>query len=317
MGSHFVVPTGPERLASWSDGYARRDVPVDAFGHAAAVPIAATSCVDRVEPPIPTTRPVAALVMNTSYRRDPNTTRHRGRRVIAAGVAVATLGLASTGLASAQGDGTNSVERIVFAPGADRASFRDYNPGGTNRYLVRAAAGQTMTVQISAYDGNPTFDVYAPDGSALATDQTTTTVDLPVDGDYVVDVQISGDDSDFVLATTIPAGGADDGDDGNPGGVNSVERIVFDPGASKATFRDYNPGGTNRYLVHGGPNQSMTVQIAPEDGSPTFSILSPDGSPLATGETNTTVSLPTEGDYIVDVTIEGDDSDFWLATWIA
>lgn len=96
----------------------------------------------------------------------------------------------------------------------------------------------------------------------------------------------------MLAAGTLGVGAADlaAADGGGSDGVNSVERIVFQPGASKATFRDYNPGGTNRYLVRGGPDQQMTVQIAPEDGAPTFDIYAPDGTVLATDQTDTTVT---------------------------
>jgi hypothetical protein len=96
------------------------------------------------------------------------------------------------------------TERIEFAAGTDSAAVDGaVVMGTTNRYLLGAAAGQTMSVEVSSVEGNAVVDVLAPDGSVLADEQTTAAVELPQDGDYVVEVGSTRGNATYTLTVTI------------------------------------------------------------------------------------------------------------------
>lgn len=86
-------------------------------------------------------------------------------------------------------EGANSVRvrRLSFAPGASSAFVEDaVVRGDRDEYLLGAAAGQTMTLSISALEENAVFGVATPDGSVLVTEKTFAELELPQDGDYSI-----------------------------------------------------------------------------------------------------------------------------------
>jgi LysM repeat protein len=86
-------------------------------------------------------------------------------------------------------------ERIRFTPGAISASLTGFVPRfGTHNYILRAAAGQTMTVDVQAV-GQVILIVYGNDGSVLQTDHSGSTSfsgRLPYTQDYYLDVRSLG-----------------------------------------------------------------------------------------------------------------------------
>ena len=85
--------------------------------------------------------------------------------------------------------GASATIRVQFPAGTFGTTVHGVvNGGALKRYLLRAGAGQTMTVTIAAAANNAQFSVLAPDGSVLAGVQTSTSVALPSNGDYTVAV---------------------------------------------------------------------------------------------------------------------------------
>lgn len=79
------------------------------------------------------------------------------------------------------------VRRLSFAPGSSSAVVEDaVVRGDRDEYLVGAAAGQTMTLSISALEQNAVFGVAAPDGSVLLYEETFAELKLPQAGDYSI-----------------------------------------------------------------------------------------------------------------------------------
>lgn len=77
--------------------------------------------------------------------------------------------------------------RIEFAPGTTSTLLEDsVVRGERHRYLVNAAANQTMTLSVSALENNAAFDVIAPNGETLKQEVTEATITLPTTGDYAV-----------------------------------------------------------------------------------------------------------------------------------
>ena len=64
--------------------------------------------------------------------------------------------------------GGSSVQRIQFAPGTDNATVQGtFREGQSDRYVLRAAAGQRMTIEISPPGTGASLGVFAPNGSPL------------------------------------------------------------------------------------------------------------------------------------------------------
>lgn len=96
------------------------------------------------------------------------------------------------------------VERLQFAPGTDNASVSGAIVlGTTDRYLLRAAAGQTMVIHVDSDEDNAVFHVFAPDATPLVTEQQQATFVLPADGDYVVEVGATRGNATYQLSVWI------------------------------------------------------------------------------------------------------------------
>jgi hypothetical protein len=99
---------------------------------------------------------------------------------------------------------TGPPQRVEFVPGTSSASMAgDIAPATTDRYVLRAAAGQTMTVRVAPIVPNITFTILAPDGTALASDQVDATVVLPAVGDYLVVVETTSSGGPYEISFSI------------------------------------------------------------------------------------------------------------------
>jgi len=80
-----------------------------------------------------------------------------------------------------------------------------------------------------------------------------------------------------------------------------LQRVEFRRGTNNTTVDgDLVAGTVDRYVLEAGAGQMMIVHV---DGAPdiTFSIVAPDGTLLAEEEVLAAVSLPADGDYVVEV----------------
>jgi hypothetical protein len=94
-------------------------------------------------------------------------------------------------------------QRIEFESGRSSAWVSgDVLPATTHRYVVGASAGQTMVVFLDRVL-NITATITAPDGTALVEHQTAALVELPVDGDYVIELSTTSSGGPYDLAVWI------------------------------------------------------------------------------------------------------------------
>jgi hypothetical protein len=96
-----------------------------------------------------------------------------------------------------------------------------------------------------------------------------------------------------IPATTVPSTVAP-----TPG---PLQRVEFRRGTNNTTVDgDLVAGTVDRYVLEAGADQMMIVHV---DGAPdiTFSIVAPDGTLLVEDEVLAAVSLPADGDYVVEV----------------
>jgi hypothetical protein len=96
------------------------------------------------------------------------------------------------------------LQRVEFQRGTNnRAVSGDLQSGTTDRYVLEAAAGQTMIVHVDTDVPEITFSIFAPDGNALAAGEVLAAVDLPADGDYVVEVLTTSDGGTYEMSFLI------------------------------------------------------------------------------------------------------------------
>jgi hypothetical protein len=201
----------------------------------------------------------------------------------------------------------SSVPRIQFAPGTDSATVQGtFREGQSDRYVLRAAAGQRMTIQISPLGTGASLGVSAPNGSALPGGPgDAIAYQLPATGDYTIVIGGGRGDSSptYSMRVTIPA---------------SVRRIEFAPATNTASVRDsVGAGTTDAFVLRAGAGQTMAVQIDAGADNAVFSVFSPDGFGLAVDQTQSSVALPSAGDYLVAVHSTGGAATYEIGFWIA
>lgn len=100
----------------------------------------------------------------------------------------AILILLTSAVVSAQ-KGTSVVRRIKFAPGRTTAVLRgSVHRGLSHDYLLKARAGQTMTVRLVA-SGQVSFDLLSPGRTDLLAEYSKDwSGELPQSGDYRINV---------------------------------------------------------------------------------------------------------------------------------
>ena len=100
------------------------------------------------------------------------------------------------------------VKRITFPPGGTTATVRGITTGGFDQWLLRAMAGQTMTVHVSSPQGNVILVIWGADGTVLISDHagaTSWSGTLPTTQDYHIDLKSEGGvAADYILQVTIP-----------------------------------------------------------------------------------------------------------------
>jgi hypothetical protein len=76
--------------------------------------------------------------------------------------------------------------------------------GDSDRYLLRAMSGQTMTVHLTSVEDNAVFEVYAPrSGRTMSGATTDWTGELPRNGDYIIMVSGTRGNADYTLEVTV------------------------------------------------------------------------------------------------------------------
>ena len=84
------------------------------------------------------------------------------------------------------------LQRVEFRRGTNNTSVDgELVPGTTDRYVLEAGSDQRMVVNVDSDVAEISLSIIAPDGTVLATEEVVAAVELPADGDYVVEVSTS------------------------------------------------------------------------------------------------------------------------------
>ncbi len=183
-----------------------------------------------------------------------------------------------------------TAARLSFRTGATSASGTYLLPAKQNQYyVVRAAKGQPMIVSVMSANGDVTFSLTAPGGSAVvkASDKKATWQgSLPATGDYSFVIYGGASAENITFNVTIAA------------------RIQFARGADKLSLFGKTVGGNNTtYVAWAAKGQVMKVDVTGAGANAALTIWGfSDGQPYVRAElqqTSFSFTLPASQDYIV------------------
>jgi hypothetical protein len=185
-------------------------------------------------------------------------------------------------------------QRINFAAGATAATVSgQVTPGAPAVYVLRALAGQTMSV-FAASVSTFRITITGADGAFLASGNANQVIEmrLPTTQDYYITLEapINGATARYNLMVSIVGST-------RPTPQPATQRIRFAPGATSASVSGSAP---QRYVLGAGSGQTMVVDLSAA-GPARFTVTAADGRQLGSGTETTPWSgrLPATQDYYI------------------
>jgi len=206
---------------------------------------------------------------------------------------------------------TSAPQQIQFAPGAvSKTIASNVQAPNRNRYVLRAMAGQEMTVEIASPGQVVNFAVSGVDDGQpykrLDNEDRFWSGSLPATQDYLITVVTANGNPAYLLTVTVITPAA------APPPVSAPMRIRFAPGAISETIPGtLASGATAQYVLGAAAGQSMTVTVTSPGNDLLFSIPG-----LVDGVTSWTGMLPSDGDYFIALLATGSDTSYTLAVTI-
>lgn len=198
--------------------------------------------------------------------------------------------------------GTPSPKRINFPAGGTTAFVQgSIASKGIDRYVLRALAGQAMSLGLVTAQGPAILVAFGTDGTVLvpaSANATTWSGKLPSTQDYTVEIRSTGATAvNYALQVTIPPLAT-------TGPQSTPRRITFQPGATTATMQGSTAtSGMDRFVLRVLSGQTMTVNITSAQNNVILIIYGADGNVLISdhaGATTWTGVIPTTQDYFID-----------------
>jgi len=187
-------------------------------------------------------------------------------------------------------------KRIEFGPGRTWAVEQgQLESGATDRYVLRAPAGQGLYVSLASPNRDVSLGVRGADGQLLVHPETGTdfaaVTTLPASQDYVISVVPSGGDTPYTLRVSVaPAG-------------ERPARIQFEPGATSATVVGVLEGGGDHasYILSASAGQTMDITVVPAILEVGIWVEGQDGSVWRApfGQNGMTLGLPGSQEYTI------------------
>jgi heat shock protein HslJ len=175
---------------------------------------------------------------------------------------------------SAASGNPNAEQRIRFAPGATSATLTgNLAASESDRYVLRALAGQTMSLNLTFTEGQAILVVWGEDGDVLLSDHAEVSSFervLPRTQDYHIMVKGRPDgNTAYTLAVSIPAIST------------GVERIEFTSGSTSTTVTGpLSASGSDQYVLHALSGQTMNIDMTFAEGSAILVVWGADGDVL-------------------------------------
>jgi hypothetical protein len=190
--------------------------------------------------------------------------------------------------------------RIVFGGGETSVRIADSLAAqATHHYVVQAAAGQLLDLDVSGPVGALRVTIYGVDGTVLMSGMGESygfVGTLPITQDYVVSVSANADVPEYGLEVVIP------------------ERVSFASGATSGEYRGrIAREGVHHYILGASANQTMSVDVISPGGDVYPAIYGLDGTVLkraSDGNPSWSGPLPSTQEYRIDVYAFTSDSDY-------
>jgi hypothetical protein len=211
--------------------------------------------------------------------------------------------------------------RIQFPPGGTSATVEGLvRPPQQVQYVLRALAGQEMTVQISSPGALANFAVTGvSDGQPykrLVNEGRYYSFRLPITQDYLITVASVAGAVDFSLTVTVVTPGPPP----PPPPPNDPIRIRFEPGAISASVSgNLFSGDRQEYLVRALAGQEMTVELYGDSADTLLAIRGADGTVYKRGEIGGpffSFTLPVTQDYILTVVAAGGGTSYTMVVTV-
>lgn len=192
------------------------------------------------------------------------------------------------------------TQRIEFAPGATSAIIRSTGYASPQRYVIRANAGQEMTVEVDSPD-NVALSIVGANGQVLLPEPAATSYwsgRLPATEDYYIWL-FKPDRATYTLRVDIPANMTP--------APEPAQRVEFQSGTTSTVLTGSLPAHTSdTYLVGARQGQYTSVQVNSSNDADFLAMYGKDGIVLANGNMSGARSwmgrLPETEDYVVKVT---------------
>ena len=205
----------------------------------------------------------------------------------------------------------NTAQRIRFAPGATSATLTgNLAAAESDQYVLRALAGQTLSVNLTFTEGQAILVVWGEDGNVLLSDHAEVSNFqrvLPTTQDYHIMVKGRPDgNTAYTMTVTIPVI------------VTGVERIEFTPGSTSATVTgQLNASDSDQYVLHALAEQTIDIDMTFSQGRAILVLWGADGDVLLSDHAEAStfqVVLRTTQDYYILVKGRPDGSTSYTMT---
>lgn len=190
----------------------------------------------------------------------------------------------------------NSALRIRFAPGATSATLTgNLAASESDPYVLRALAGQTLSLNLSFTEGRAILVVWGEDGDVLQSDHAEVSSFervLPTTQDYYIQVKGRPDgNTAYTMTVSIPP-------------INTgMERIEFAPGSTSATVTgQFEAAGSDQYVLYALAGQTMNINTTFSEGMAILAVWGADGDVLLTDHAESSTFqgvLPATQDYYI------------------
>jgi hypothetical protein len=169
---------------------------------------------------------------------------------------------------------TNDAERIRFAPGTTSASIAgNLAASESDLYLLRALAGQTLSLNLTFTEGRAILVVWGQDGNVLLSDHAEVSSFeqvLPTTQDYFIQVK-GGPDGNTAYTMTVNI----------PAISTGMERIEFTSGSTSATVTgQLNASGSAQYVLRAQAGQTLNINTTFAEGRAILAVWGADGDVL-------------------------------------
>jgi heat shock protein HslJ len=190
----------------------------------------------------------------------------------------------------------NDAQRIRFAAGATSATLTGTLAASeSDQYVLRALAGQTLSLDLAFTEGQAILVVWGEDGDVLLSDHAEVSSfrrALPRTQEYFIQVKGRPDgNTSYTMTVSIP------------GISTGLERILFPRGSTSATVTgQLAASGSHQYVLEAQAGQTMNINTAFGEGTAVLVVWGTDGNVLLSDHAESSAFqgvLPTTQDYYI------------------